>query len=54
MNIGDTVETIKGVGVIKDILDHSVHGGGISYLICLGKSNFPSDSDVFIEDEICE
>ena len=54
MNVGDTVETIKGAGVIQEILDHRVHGGDITYLISLGQSGFPSDSDIFAEDEITE
>ena len=52
--IGDTVETIKGVGVIVEIRDHRTVGGDITYLICLGQSSFPSDSDVFTEDEVSD
>lgn len=51
--VGDRVETIKGVGVIKEIRDHSaLAGGGISYLICLGRDGFGGDSDVFAADEV--
>lgn len=52
--VGDSVETIKGVGVIIDVRDHRIQGGDLCYLICLGRKGFPSDSDIFTHDEVCD
>jgi len=54
MKVGDNVETILGVGKIVEIRDYRAQGDNLCYLICLGRSGFPSDSDVFTEEEVFE
>lgn len=48
--VGDWVETIKGVGVIKDIR-RQYGSDRLAYLICTGKDGFGGDHDVYSEDD---
>ncbi len=53
MQVGDTVETINGAGVIEEIRDHSdLAGGGITFLVCTGRDGFGGDRDVYANDEV--